>query len=451
MRPPKLGIVLPSATRRRALAFGAAFGAAMALPARNAASQVHADNGCDSFGPMPIAIPDFIPGTAAEADVANGITQIIAANLQRSGLFVSIGPAALGGRAADFNAQPDFQSWRSINAEALIVGRFSGQPDGHLKAEFRLWDISAERQLGERGQYVTSPESWRRLAHVISDAAYERITGEKGYFDSRVAFVDETGPKERRIKRLAVMDQDGANVKYLTRGEELVLTPRFAPAGPDIAYMTYGLGDPRIYLLDSATGQRSVVGSFPGMLFSPQFLPTGRSAIFSQANGSNASIFVLDLGSRKTTRLTDTEAIDTSPCYSPDGSQICFESDRGGRPQIYVMPAAGGAARRISFGEGAYSAPVWSPQGDFIAFTKRTGKVAIGVIKPDGSGERVLTEGFHIEGPTFAPNGRVIMFFSEPMGGPGPSLFTIDISGRNLLRVPTPSFASDPAWSPLLI
>jgi len=426
-------------------------GAAMTMSARHAVAQVHVDVTGGNFQPMPIAIPEFIPVTQGDADTAHGITQIITANLQRSGLFVPIDPAAYIEKITSLDAQPNFQSWRSINAQALIVGRFSRQPDGRYKAEFRLWDVLGGQPLGNGRQYVTTPENWRRLAHIISDAVYERITGEKGYFDSHVVFVDETGPKERRVKRLAMMDQDGANVRYLTRGEELVLTPRFSPTSPEITYMAYGQGDPRVYLLNIVSGEREIVGNFPNMSFSPRFSPSGRGVILSLQEGSNANIFVMDLASKQTTRLTNTEAIDTAPCYSPDGSQICFESDRGGQPQIYVMPAAGGSAQRISFGEGRYSTPVWSPRGDYIAFTKQTaGSFAIGVMKPDGTGERTLTEGFHNEGPTFAPNGRVIMFFGNQMGAPGPTLFTIDISGRNQLRVPTPSYASDPAWSPLL-
>jgi TolB protein len=265
-------------------------------------------------------------------------------------------------------------------------------------------------------------------------------------------FVDETGSKERRVKRLAIMDQDGANVRYLTRGSDLVLTPRFSPSTQEITYMEFGQGDPRVYLFNIETGQREVVGNFPGMSFSPRFSPDGQRVIMSLQQGGNSNLFVMDLRSKSTTRLTDTPAIDTSPSYSPDGARICFESDRGGKPQIYVMPATGGGAQRISFGEGSYSTPVWSPRGDYIAFTKQGGgQFAIGIMKTDGSGERILTSGFHNEGPTFAPNGRVLMFFRDAPGGAGgPSLFTVDISGRNELRVPTPGFASDPAWSPLL-
>jgi len=401
--------------------------------------------------PVPIAVPDFLPATPGDAEPARLVTQIITANLARSGLFAPIDPAAYIERIVNFDAAPRFPDWRAINAQALVLGRITRQGDGRFKAEFRLWDVFAGQQL-EGKQYSVPFENVRRIAHIVSDAIYVRLTGEKGYFDSRIVFVDETGPKERRVKRLALMDQDGANTRYLTRGDDLVLTPRFSPTTQEITYMSFGQGDPRVYLLNlDNPGQREVVGNFPGMTFAPRFSPDGASVIMSLQRGGNSNIFVMNLGSKAITRLTDSAAIDTAPSFSPDSMSICFESDRGGRPQIYVMPASGGTAQRISFGEGSYSTPVWSPRGDVIAFTKQGGgSFSIGVIKPDGSGERILTEGFHNEGPTFAPNGRVIMFFRDPGGASGPALYTIDLTGRNEQKVPTPSFASDPAWSPLL-
>src|ERR1700716_20032 len=389
-------------------------------------------------------------GTPADGEVGAGVAQVITNNLKRSGLFAPIDQAAFIEKISNIDAAPQFQSWKTINAQALVTGRMTRQGDGRLKAEFRLWDVAAGQQLTGQ-QYFTSPEYWRRIAHIISDQIYERLTGDKGYFDSRVVFVDETGPKERRVKRLALMDQDGANVRYLTRGSDLVLTPRFSPSTQEITYMEFGQGDPRVYLLNIETGQREIAGNFPGMSFSPRFSPDGQRVIMSLQQGSNSNLFVMDLRSKQTTRLTQTPAIDTAPSYSPDGARICFESDRGGSQQIYVMAASGGAAQRISYGDGSYSTPVWSPRGDYIAFTKQGGgQFSIGIMKPDGSGERILTSGFHNEGPTSAPNGRVVMFFRDPGGSGGPSLFTVDISGRNEQRVPTPGFASDPAWSPLL-
>ncbi len=402
------------------------------------------------FKPMPIAIPDFLPGSAAEGDMPRNITQIITNNLSRSALFAPIDQAAYIEKITDFNATPRFPDWRTINAQALLVGHVTRQPDGRIRVMFRLWDVNGGSQLTGQ-QFMTPTDNWRRIGHIISDMVYERLTGEKGYFDTRVVFVDETGTKEQRIKRLAIMDQDGANVRYLTRGQDLVLTPRFSPTTQEITYMSFGQGDPRVYLLNIETGQREIVGNFPGMTFSPRFSPDGQRVIMSLSQGGNSNIFVMDLRSKATTRLTDAAAIDTAPSYAPDGSRICFESDRGGKQQIYVMGANGGAAQRISFGDGAYSTPVWSPRGDTIAFTKQfQGRFAIGVINPDGSGERILTEGFHNEGPTWAPNGRVLMFFRDPGGNAGPSLFTVDLTGRNELRVQTPGYASDPAWSPLL-
>jgi TolB protein len=449
-RLPTIDFSAPAAiTRRRALVLGAA-GGMLPLAVRSAAAQVRLDITQGNAQPMPIAIPDFLGGAPGDSEMATGVSQIIADNLKRSGLFAPLDPAAFLEKITSFDVAPRFPDWRSVGAQALITGRITRQADGRLKAEFRLWDVLSGQQLTGQ-QYFTTPDNWRRVAHIISDAIYERLTGEKGYFDSRVVFVDETGPAERRVKRLAIMDQDGANVRYLTRGDELVLTPRFSPSTQEITYMAYGEGAPRVYLLNVETGQREVVGNFPGMSFSPRFSPDGQRVIMSLQEGANSNIFVMDLRSRGMTRLTDTQAIDTAPSYSPDGTRVCFESDRGGRPQIYVMAATGGQAQRITFGEGTYSTPVWSPRGDYIAFTRQAGgQFAIGVMKPDGSGERILTEGFHNEGPTFAPNGRVIMFFRDPGGNSGPSLFTVDTGGRNEQKVATPSFASDPAWSPLL-
>jgi len=399
--------------------------------------------------PLPIAVPEFLPAASADAETARTVTQIITSNLQRSGLFIPIDQAAYIEKITNIDAIPRFQDWRVINAQALLTGRLGRQADGRLRAEFRLWDVYAGQQL--LGHiYSTGPENLRRIAHIISDGVYERLSGEKGYFDTKIAFVDETGPKDRRVKRIAIMDQDGANVRYLTQGQDLVLTPRFSSSSQDLAYMSYGQADPRVFLLNVVTLNREIVGNFPGMTFSPRFSPEGQRVIMSLQQGGNSNLFVMDLRSKQTTRLTDTAAIDTAPCYSPDGAQVCFESDRGGSQQIYIMPANGGPAQRISFGQGTYSTPVWSPRGDLIAFTKiNQGQFGIGVIKPDGSGERLLTEGFHNEGPTWSPNGRVLMFFRDPGGNSGPSLFSVDLTGRNEQRVPTPSYASDPAWSPL--
>jgi len=421
---------------------------AAAMPAL---AVLHLDVTGGTIQPVPIAIPDFLAG-GPDAQLGSQIAGVITDDLKRSGLFQPIDPASFVDRPTNTATVPKFADWRGLNAQALVVGGVQRQPDGRLRAEFRLWDVFAGQQMAGQ-QYFTKPENWRRVAHIMADAIYERLTGEKGYFDTRIVFVDETGPKDRRIKRIAIMDQDGADIRYLTKGTDLVLTPRFNPTSQDVAYMSYGAGDqPRVYLMDVDTEKRELVGNFPGMTFAPRFSPDGQRVIMSLQQEGNANIYAMDLRTRQTTRLTDDAAIDTSPCYSPDGSHIAFESDRGGSQQIYVMGADGSGPKRITFGEGTYSTPVWSPRGDLIAFTRRSaGQFGIGVIKPDGSGMRILTEGFHNEGPTWAPNGRVLMFFRDtPGANGGPQLWTIDVTGYNEARLPTPAFASDPAWSPLI-
>ena len=435
---------------RVAAALALAVGLAVSAPLP-ALALVEIDITQGNIEPLPIAIPDFAAGNGSEAEVAASIANVVRADLERSGLFRPLPAESFIEKISDPDQLPRFADWRLINAQALVSGRVTSQSDGRLKAEFRLWDVFASEQMTGQ-QFFTSPDNWRRVAHIIADAIYERITGEKGYFDTRIVFVDETGPKNQRVKRLAIMDQDGANVRYLTNGGDLVLTPRFSPSSQEITYMSYGSGEPRVYLLNIETGQREIVGNFPGMTYSPRFSPDGQRVLMSLQQGGNANIYAMDLRSRATTRLTNSPSIDTSPCYSPDGRQIVFESDRGGDQQLYVMPAGGGGATRISFGRGRYSTPVWSPRGDLIAFTKQLdGKFLIGVMKPDGSGERILTEGFHNEGPTWSPNGRIVMFFRDVLGeNGGPQLWTVNLSGRNERRAPTPDFASDPAWSPLL-
>ena len=449
---------LASLTKTAALATGRLLVAVFVLAGLTlpASALVEIDVNRGNIEPLPIAIPNFT-GSGDDAKIGADMAGVITADLKRSGIFAPIDPATFTQTSIGPNETPRFADWSVIAAQALVTGGVQKQADGRLRAEYHLWDVFAGQQMSGQ-QFFTSPDNWRRIAHIIADAIYERLTGEKGYFDSRIVFVDETGPKDNRVKRLAIMDQDGANVRYLTRGTEIELTPRFNPSSQEITYMAIPMqggaagGQPRIYLMNLETQQREPVGDFPGMTFAPRFSPDGDKVIMSLQPGSNANIFTLDLKSRRTTRLTDDAAIDTSPSYSPDSQQIVFESDRGGQPQLYVMNADGSNPHRISFGQGSYGTPVWSPRGDLIAFTRRNnGLFAIGVIKPDGTGERILTEGFHNEGPTWSPNGRVIMFFrNTPGANGGPQLWTIDLTGYGEVRVPTPAFASDPAWSPLL-
>lgn len=402
-----------------------------------------------TIAPIPIAVPLFV---GDDPQLAANVSDVLQADLERSGLFRPLDRASFLEQVRDINAVPRFGDWRSVQADALVVGRVVNAGDGRVGAEFRLWDVASGKQLaGQR--FSTSTQNWRRIAHMIADSVYERLTGEKGYFDTRVVFVDETGPAQNRIKRLAIMDQDGANVRLLTQGKELVLTPRFSPTNQEITYMSYTSDQPKVFIMNLESGRRELVGDFPGMTFAPRFSPDGQRVVMSLGTpDGRSSIYEMDLRTRQSRRLTESSGIDTSPSYSPDGRQIVFESDRDGSQKLYVMNADGSGAHPISQGGGSYSTPVWSPRGDYIAFTEQTGgQFLIGVMKPDGSGERVLTEGFHNEGPTWAPNGRVLMFWrdSQSTSG-GPKIYSVDITGFNERQVTTPSFASDPAWSPLL-
>ena len=398
--------------------------------------------------PIPIAIPN-LTGTQLGADIAGVITN----NLGRSGLFRPINAAAQIG--ADNGDAPNFQNWKALGAQALVTGKVDGGGNA-VRVEFRLWDVLPGQQI-QGTAYTTTQANWRRIAHIISDVIYERLLGEKGYFDTRVVYIAGTGPRDKRIKRLAIMDQDGENNRFLTDGSWLALTPRFHPTRDQIVFMSFNNNKPRVYTFDLGTARQSVLGDFEGMTFAPRFAPDGNTIVMSVSRGGGSDIVSVGLGGGGTRRLTNSGAIDTSPCYSPDGAQIVFNSDRGGDQQLYVMDAGGGGVRRISFGRGRYATPVWSPRGDLIAFTRLTGGTfAIGVMRPDGSGERILSESFSVEGPTFAPNGRVLMFYRETPArdsrgnGFSSRLVSIDITGFNERPITTPTDASDPAWSPLL-
>ncbi len=397
--------------------------------------------------PIPIAIPDFAGGSA----LARGLAQVITNDLGNCGLFKPLSPASFIAGASPSQV-PDFKAWAATGAQALVTGSVSGTGNS-VRVEFRLWDILPGQQI-QGTAYTTTASNWRRIGHIIADAVYERLLGEKGYFDTRIAYVARTGRRGHEMTRLAIMDQDGENNKYLTNGQWLVLTPRFHPTKDEIAFMSYAGNHPRVYTFNLTTSRETILGDFRGITLSPRFSPDGNSIIMAETRGGGSDIVVVPLATGVGRRLTDSGAIDVSPCYSPDGTQIVFNSDRDGDQQLFVMNADGSNVRRISYGHGRYATPVWSPRGDLIAFTRLgEGGFAIGVMHPDGSGERILSEGFDVEGPTFCPNGRVIMFWrSTPANRQGvysSHLVSIDITAFNERVVDTPTNASDPAWSPL--
>jgi len=401
--------------------------------------------------PMPYAVPGFVAENGAAADWGARLARVVAEDLSGTGLFREIPESAHVGRITSFESPVQFADWRAVNAQALVTGAVRAEGE-RLVVKFRLHDVFAGQEIGSGLQFVGTTEGWRRMAHKVADAVYSRLTGEDGYFDSRVVFVSESGPKGERRKRLAIMDYDGANVRYLTDSASIVLAPRFSPSGDRVLYTSYESGFPRIYVLDVGSVQRRQLPTQDGtMSFSPRFSPDGGQVVYSMAQGGNTDIWRMDIASGRSARLTQAPSIETAPSFSPDGNRIVFESDRSGTQQLYVMDAKGGSPERISFGPGRYGTPVWSPRGDMIAFTKQSkGRFHIGVMRTDGSGEQLLTASFLDEGPSWSPNGRVIMFSRETQGAQGASaLYSVDVSGRNLKRVPTPDGASDPSWGPL--
>ena len=404
--------------------------------------------------PIPIAIPGFAGGTAANPNLGRDMAAVVTADLANCGLFKPLDPASFLQAAATMGDVPKWSDWKAIGAQALVTGRVQAS-GAQVRVEFRLWDVLPEQQI-QGTAYTTGEANWRRISHIIADVIYSRLLGEKGYFDSRVIYISGTGPRNRRVKRLAIMDQDGANNRFLSDGSWLGLTPRFHPTRDEIAFMSYANNRPRVYIFDLGSGRQRMLGEWRGMTFAPRFSPDGGKVILSETRGGGSNIYVVDLDGGREAQLTNSGAIDTSPCYSPDGSQIVFNSDRGGDQQLYLMNADGSNVRRISFGAGRYATPVWSPRGDLIAYTRLGGDAwNIGVMHPDGSGERILSQGFAVEGPTFCPNGRVIMFWRETPArdsrgnGYSARLVSVDITGFDERVATTPTDATDPAWSPL--
>ena len=405
--------------------------------------------------PLPIAIANFTGLDAKSSEIGRQISDVITNNLVRSGQFKAVESAAFIAPPTSPSVRPDFSDWTPLGIKALISGSAKAINENQMEIEFRLWDVIAETDLVGLRLSVDS-NSWRRVAHIISDEIFQRLSGDTGYFDTRIVYVAESGLQNKRIKRLAIMDQDGENHQYLTDGSFLVLTPRFSPTSQEITYLAYYKNEPRVYIFNLETGQQELLGSFPGMTFAPRFSPSGDKIIMSLAERGVTDIYEMNLNTQEVRRLTNSSSIDTSPSYSPDSSKIVFNSDRGGAQQLYIMDKNGAKVKRISYGEGRYATPVWAPKGELIAFTKMfKNKFYIGVMAPDGSGERLLAQGYLVEGPTWAPNGRVLMYFKQdaPVDNGKSSnvnLYKVDITGFREERILTPSDGSDPAWSPLL-
>ena len=405
---------------------------------------------------IPIAIADFTGSDGTTTPEGRQISKIISDDLQNSGLFDPVDSAAFINPPSSPDITPNFANWSPLGVEGLLVGSAYFDSENMLQLEFKLWDVVTQKALTEGGGSA-DPAGLRRIAHKVADFVYVEFTGDKKYFDTKIVYISESGPQDKRVKRLAIMDQDGHNHRFLTSGRDLVLTPRFSPTAHEIAYLNYFNDEPNIYLFEVATGRTEKLGSFPGMTFAPRFHPDGNKLIMSLAQDGATNIFEMDLLSRTTRQLTNTIHIDTAPSYSPDGKKIVFESDRdGGRQQLFIMDSDSRNVKRISYNKGRYATPVWSPRGDVIAFTKMlAGEFFIGIMRTDGTAERLLARGFLVEAPTWAPNGRVLMYykqdrFEQDGSGGNTRLYKVDITGFNESIMNTPADASDPAWSPLL-
>jgi TolB protein len=412
---------------------------------------VTASAGDDLKIAVPVLATDQVRQTVAGATDALGrqIADVIASDLRGSGLFRPIGPGGIPNVTfAEANA-PNFGVWPQTGAEALVSGFVRAGSDGQLTVGCYLYDVNLKSELKRTG-FVVAPRDWRRAAHKCADMIYARLSGESPFFDSRIAYIAETGAKDKRVKRLAIMDSDGANHRFLTNGQNLVLTPRFSPDYKSIVYVSYQQRRPHVFVYDIGTGKQRLVFNTGAQVIAPRFSPDGRWLLFSMSQGGNTDIYKMPATGGTPTRLTNASGIDVGGSFSPDGQRIVFESDRSGSQQLYVMNADGSDQQRISFGGGSYGTPEWSPRGDLIAFT-RIGSFNVGVMSPSGSGQRILTNGWQDESPTWSPNGRVIQFFRTSQGRSGnASVWQVDLTGRNVRKIPTPVDGSDPTWGPLL-
>ncbi len=403
-----------------------------------------------------IAIPAFAtdrdqptPANAAGTGaLGREIAQVVTGNLRNNGLFKPTGPDTLPKPGFNEITSPGWTTWSGRGAEMLVQGYVQARDDGRLVVGCYLYDVSLQKELIREG-WVVRPADWRRAAHKCSDLIYSRLTGESPFFDSRIAYIAETGPKDNRVKRLAIMDSDGANHRFLTLGSATALTPRYSPDYSKIMYLSYVDGNPRIYVYDIGSGKQTLVTENRNPTLAPRWSPDGRSILYSMAVNGNTDIYRVPVTGGEAVRLTNTPGIDIGGSYSPDGRQIVFESDRSGSQQCYVMDADGTNQKRITFFGGRCATPEWSPRGDQISFTRIAGDFNIAVMTPAGRNLKVLTNGWQDEAPTWAPNGRIIQFFRTERNTGRSGLWQVDLTGRNERRLPTPVDASDPAWGPI--
>lgn len=450
-------LALPAVALAQAQQLPASSASQAAQPAADAGGLTGSVTDESEWQDLGIAIPAF-PTDASVATAAEGgntealgrnLARVVYNDLKNNGLFKPVGPDALPGIGYFQVTAPSFDFWRGRSAEMLVQGFVKAAPDGKLTVGCYLYDVALGSELIRQG-YVVQPSEWRRAAHKCADMVYARLSGENPFFDSKIAYIAETGPKDHRRKQLAIMDSDGANHRFITNGQATALTPRYSPDYSKIVYLSYLNGYPRIYVYDIGTGQQRLVTQGKGPTFAPRWSPDGKWILYSMATGGNTDIYRVSAQGGPSTRLTNTPGINVGGSYSPDGSKIVFESDRSGSQQVYVMNADGSNQRRITFFGGRAATPEWSPRGDQIAFTHIAGNFRIAVMDPNGQNLRSLTDSWQDEAPTWSPNGRIVQFFRTEKNSGKTGIWQVDLTGRNERKLNTPVDASDPAWGPVL-
>lgn len=405
--------------------------------------------------PISVAVQKFEVGSHASTRDAAMLRDVVDNDLKSTGLFRIVNRNALP-EFVKMGDMPDFKLWSAVRAQVLVQAKLTRQVDDMYRLEFYVWDVQGGEQI-EAQSLVASKKSMRRLAHIMADAIYERLTGEVGYFDTQIVFITETGPMGERVKRMAIMDQDGYNMRYLSDDKTFVMSPSFSPNMHTVVFLSYRDEDPMIWTLDLETGEQRRLGQFGGMNFAPQFSPDGRRIALSLVKRGVTHIYEYDIENKTLRQLTSGGTINTSPSYSPDGKKMAYNSNRSGSQQIHVLDLESGQQERITFGAGRYATPAWSPDGRFIAFTKIADDTFyIGIMSPTGRNEKILAGGWFMEAPSWAPGSRRLVYYETEKDDDDierhSHIRTVDIMGQNIYEIKLPDgvHGMEPTWSPRL-